>query len=103
MRKNKQPVAQVEAGRTKLSSTRTRFWGRRCNLSIVKALTFEGCCLDLKGYMFDRSGSQNADRFTENLREVIAYVNREFTQGSNIQRSLEGNRIITPPIPTKPV
>ena len=86
MSSNKQqPDAKVEAGRTKpASSTRTRFQIRIGNASIVKSPSFEVCCAYLKGYVFNLSGIQNADSFSDNLRKVTQYVVRYFTQGSNI-------------------
>ena len=65
---------------------------------IVKAPPFGGCCADLKGYVFDLSNIQNPTKFAKNLRKDTKYVGREFTQGSNIRRSLKGKRILTLPI-----
>ena len=40
---------------------------------------FEGRCDNLKGCMFDCSGSWKYSKFSKNLRGVIKYVGKEYT------------------------
>ena len=49
--------------------------------------------------MFECSFSWQAGNFSKNLREGIDYVGREYTQGSDIRRSLENRRMTTVAVP----
>ena len=70
--------AKAETGGTKPLSTSTRFTRiKRSGGPTARTPKFEGCCNNLKRYVFDCSGSWQAGKFADNIGRVIDGVGRE--------------------------
>lgn len=59
---------------------------------------FDGCCEDLKGFVFDIRAGQ-ADQYVKSVREIGLYMGRTYTNGADVKMAIE---TLTQPVFDRP-
>ena len=77
---------QRQGSRRRHGNQRNGNW----NGSTPKAPKFEGQCTDLQGHIYDVSSPrQAADMYTKTTREIVEYIDTNYTLGSDISGAIE--------------
>lgn len=61
---------------------------------------FDGKVEGLKGYIYDCSTPQDADRYVKTTKEIAEYVGREYHGGKDIKIAVERGKMPTIPVPS---
>ena len=62
---------------------------RTTNRATIPYVKFDGKCDDLKGHIYDCSGSKQADLFAKTTREIAIYVGSTYKPGGDISFAVD--------------